>query len=65
MPCPAGVQIPKCFDLYNKMHMFGNADEAKSLYIASVGGIVTNSDPGFASHCVACGTCLEKCPQAY
>ena len=63
MPCPAGVQIPKCFDLYNKMHMFGNADEAKSLYIASVGGIVTNSDPGFASHCVACGTCLEKCPQ--
>ena len=63
MPCPAGVQIPKCFDLYNKMHLFGNVDEARFLYTASVGGIVSNSEPGFASACVACGTCLEKCPQ--
>jgi predicted aldo/keto reductase-like oxidoreductase len=63
MPCPMGVQIPKCFDMYNRMHMFGNADEAKFMYIAFTGGIASNGEPGFASQCVACGECMEKCPQ--
>lgn len=63
MPCPMGVQIPKCFDFFNKMHMFGNAEEAKYLYIAFAGGVTSKAEPGFASQCVACGECLEKCPQ--
>jgi len=63
MPCPSGVQIPKCFDVYNKMHMFGNVEEAKFLYAISVSGVLNNGEPGFASECTACGTCLEKCPQ--
>jgi uncharacterized protein len=63
MPCPSGVQIPKCFDIYNKMHMFGNVDEAKFLYTISVSGVLSNGKPGFASECAACGACLEKCPQ--
>ncbi len=63
MPCPVGVQIPKCFDFYNKMHMFGNVMEAKFMYTAFLSGMTTSDEPGFASQCVACGTCLEKCPQ--
>lgn len=63
MPCPAGVQIPKCFDSYNRLHMFGNADEARFFYAAFTGGLGAGSKTGFASQCVACGECLEKCPQ--
>ncbi|EPR39862.1 NADP-dependent oxidoreductase domain containing protein [Desulfovibrio sp. X2] len=63
MPCPAGVSIPKCFDSYNRMHMFGDPDTAKFFYAAGVGGQIGLEEPGFASQCVACGECLEKCPQ--
>ncbi len=63
MPCPSGVQIPKCFDLYNKMHMFGNVEEAKFLYAISASGMLRKGEAGFASECSACGSCLEKCPQ--
>ncbi|KHK00749.1 aldo/keto reductase [Desulfovibrio sp. TomC] len=63
MPCPMSVQIPKSFDFYNKMHMFGNVEEAKFMYAAFGSGITGSDEPGFASQCVACGECLEKCPQ--
>ncbi|WP_428560221.1 MAG: aldo/keto reductase [Solidesulfovibrio sp. DCME] len=63
MPCPQGVQIPKCFDAYNGLHLSGDAEMAKFLYALSVGGALGASEPGFASKCVACGECLEKCPQ--
>lgn len=63
LPCPMGVKIPKCFDFFNKMHMFGNKDEAKFMYIAFNSGATSHDEPGFASQCVACGECLEKCPQ--
>uniref|UniRef100_A0A7C4AGF6 Aldo/keto reductase n=1 Tax=Fundidesulfovibrio putealis TaxID=270496 RepID=A0A7C4AGF6_9BACT len=63
MPCPAGVQIPKCFDFYNKMHMFGNEQEAKFMYAAFTSGLTSDGNTGFASQCVACGECVEKCPQ--
>lgn len=63
MPCPSGVQIPKCFDIYNKMKMFGNVKEAEFRYTFSVGGLLSDNKPGFASQCTACGECLSKCPQ--
>lgn len=63
MPCPAGVQIPICFDFFNKMHMFGNVEEAKYMYGIFAKGEVLQREPGFASQCVECGMCLEKCPQ--
>ncbi len=62
MPCPAGVQIPTCFDWLNKMHMFGNVQEAKRLYDTFAKGEVLQREPGLASQCVECGLCLE-CPQ--
>lgn len=63
MPCPSGVAIPKCFDLYNQLHMFDAGATAKFYYAASVGGVIGAGDPGLASRCVACGECLDKCPQ--
>jgi uncharacterized protein len=63
MPCPAGVQIPGCFDIYNKMHMFGNVQEAGFMYALRMCDKLISSAPGYASQCVNCGACLEKCPQ--
>lgn len=63
MPCPVGVQIPDCFDSYNKMHMFGNTEEAKFIYALKMSGELIGDQPGYASRCVECGACLEKCPQ--
>ncbi|WP_419785546.1 aldo/keto reductase [Pseudodesulfovibrio sp.] len=62
LPCPAGVQIPTCFDFFNKLHMFDSL-EAKRLYNIFNSGALLKREPGFASQCVECGQCLEKCPQ--
>ena len=62
MPCPSEVHIPGCFEVYNKMHMFGNVEEGKFMYAIRMSGILGRS-PGYASQCVQCGECLEKCPQ--
>ena len=63
MPCPEDVMIPVNFEVYNKMHMFGNEDEAKFIYALRMSGELANSEPGYASQCVQCGECMEKCPQ--
>ena len=63
MPCPEGVKIPVCFEIFNKMHMFGNVEGAKSSYALRMSGELTGDEPGFASQCVECGECMEKCPQ--
>ena len=62
VPCPSDVDIPGCFELYNKLHMFGNLQEAKFMYAGRFSGMLT-SESGYASQCVQCGDCLEKCPQ--
>jgi len=61
MPCPAGVNIPACFAIYNSYHMFGDKG-AKLQYLARNGGIMQEKT-SYASQCVECGKCLEKCPQ--
>ena len=61
MPCPAGVNIPGCFDCYNSRHAFKDK-RAKLMYLFQNGGIITEK-PRLASRCVQCGECLEKCPQ--
>lgn len=63
MPCPMGVAIPMCFETYNKMHMFGNIEEGKFLYAMRMSGEIGGEGPGYASQCVACGQCVENCPQ--
>ncbi|WP_340819949.1 aldo/keto reductase [Methanolobus sp. WCC4] len=63
MPCPAGVDIPACFDVYNNLHMFGGEDRLKMMYAAKLGGILRGADTNFASQCTQCGKCLDECPQ--
>jgi len=61
MPCPAGVNIPSCFESYNSKHAFKDK-QARMMYIFQNGALVTEK-PTMASVCVECGECLEKCPQ--
>ena len=62
MPCPAGVDIPLCFELYNNKYMFKNPD-AEMFYVVRLSGVLTNGPEQYASQCVQCMECLEKCPQ--
>lgn len=62
VPCPSDVDIPGCFEVYNKCHIFGNLEEAKFIYAARMSGLLTGQR-GYASQCIQCEECLEKCPQ--
>ena len=61
MPCPAGVNIPGCFEHYNSRHGFKDK-QARFFYLGMLGGALSEK-PGLASQCVNCGECVEKCPQ--
>jgi predicted aldo/keto reductase-like oxidoreductase len=63
MPCPSDVMIPGCFETYNKMHMFGDTEGAKFSYAIRMSGILADGRTKYASQCVECGECLDKCPQ--
>jgi len=62
-PCPSGVDIAGCFEIYDNFYLSGNEKEAKLMYAAKPGGIIRGDVPGYASQCVQCGQCVEKCPQ--
>lgn len=57
MPCPAGVDIPGCFTLFNNAHMLNDAHTHRIFYNAHIGA------DHKASNCVECGQCEEACPQ--
>ncbi len=61
MPCPAGVNIPECFSLYNGASMFGNRREYAFHYLTRHGGVLGNRS--FAGLCRNCGKCEKACPQ--
>jgi predicted aldo/keto reductase-like oxidoreductase len=63
-PCPSGVHIPGCFEVLNRYGLYGNLEEARFLYAVRTSGILSTGEPGFASQCVGCGECLDKCPQS-
>ena len=61
IPCPHNVAIGYIFAyVYNNYLAHRNIDKAISDYTISMSP-VQRGDP--ASSCVACGKCLEKCPQ--
>ena len=63
MPCPAGVNIPGCFESYNNVHM-GGGMQAKVMYMVQQGGGIDGSSPkSFASQCKNCGKCVKVCTQ--
>lgn len=61
-PCPSGVDIPGCFDAFNKFHTFGRQVEAGFSYALGMGGVISGR-PAYASLCARCMDCVEKCPQ--
>ncbi len=61
MPCPAGVDIPGCFSLYNAHHLFPRDRSAKFHYIGRHGGLLSNVS--YAGLCRECGKCAKICPQ--
>jgi len=61
-PCPSGVNIPECFELFNSFHTFGRTQDATFLYALRAGGILSGV-PAYASQCARCLDCIEKCPQ--
>ncbi|WP_406670665.1 aldo/keto reductase [Methanolobus sp. ZRKC4] len=63
MPCPEGVDIPSCFEMYNNLQMFGSDDMLMLMYAARLGGILGGPEKSFASQCIQCGKCLDACPQ--
>jgi len=62
-PCPSGVDIPGCFDVYNAYHTFGRTQEAAFLYALRASGVLSGQ-AAYASLCARCLDCLEKCPQS-
>ena len=56
LPCPQGVNIQSTFFLYNDMSMF---DVGRARF----GYQKMTSPDEWASHCVECGICEERCPQ--
>lgn len=62
MPCPAGVNIPSCFEIYNTGQMFEETQQrTQFVYAVQNGGVRGNKT--YASQCVECGQCMDHCPQ--
>jgi len=57
LPCPSGVNIPRCFELYNNGVVYEDLETARSLYSR----FLTAAER--AGSCSQCGACEEKCPQ--
>jgi predicted aldo/keto reductase-like oxidoreductase len=57
MPCPAGVDIPRNFDIWNKYGRYENVGELKWSWSKAM------PDNAKAKNCVECGHCEDACPQ--
>ena len=56
MPCPAGVDIPRNFQIWNRFGVYGNRAGAASEWA----GV---PEAAKAAQCVKCGKCEAACPQ--
>ena len=57
MPCPAGVDIPGNFRVWNTYHMYQNYNMVKNNWEKNLG------DEKQAKNCIKCGKCEKACPQ--
>lgn len=65
MPCEHGVDIPSCFMYYNQAYTYDAKEKAAGVYLWALNGTFSGGVPGFASCCIQCGECEEKCPQHF
>lgn len=56
MPCPMGINIPRCFSIWNNYHKYENIGEAKWAW----GSLPASEKP---DACIKCGACEAACPQ--
>jgi len=63
MPCPMGVDIPRCFNFYNEKYMFKQGMQSSISYLGQLGGIMSGGDEHHAMLCTNCGKCIKACPQ--
>ena len=57
MPCPAGVDIPGNFRVWNTYHMYQNYNMVKNSWENDLG------EEKQAKNCIRCGKCEKACPQ--
>lgn len=57
MPCPAGVDIPGNFKIWNTYHMYQNYNEVKWSWEEGM------KEQNQAKNCIKCGKCEKACPQ--
>lgn len=63
MPCPEGVNIPQCFDLYNEKFLFNKKDlKARTQYLTQLGGALDGNSQN-AGKCSQCNKCVRLCTQ--
>ncbi len=57
-PCPAGIEIPKIFNMFTYHNVYGLTDHAKHMFKEYV-----EKDGKLRDACINCGYCERKCPQ--
>lgn len=57
MPCPSGINIPKCFSYLNQAEMFEDYSEVRNQYYFML------KETEMAGNCLECGLCEELCSQ--
>jgi hypothetical protein len=57
LPCPAGVNIPRIFSIYNDRFIYGDPRFPHRIYT------ITMNSGELACHCTRCGRCEKLCPQ--
>ena len=57
-PCPAGIEIPKIFNMFTYHNVYGLTDHAQRMFDRYV-----NDGGKLRDACKECGFCERKCPQ--
>lgn len=57
-PCPAGIEIPRIFNMFTYHNVYGLTDHAKHMFNEYV-----NKGGKLKDACLNCGYCERKCPQ--